>query len=130
MSIFSFFRPAQKTPASQAKERLQIVMAHERAGRTGPDFLPMLQQELLAVIAKYVDLDDNKVEVKLDRGGDCSTLEVNIELPSPDQVRPKPGAIGLKPAPGIEADRKPAPTAAALKSAAGLIQDGGAKARD
>ncbi len=75
MSIFSFFRSAAKTPAVQAKERLQIVMAHERVGRSGPDYLPMLQQELLAVIAKYVDIDQNKVEVKLDRGGDFSTLE-------------------------------------------------------
>lgn len=85
MSIFSFFRSAPKASAVQAKERLQIVMAHERVGRSGPDYLPMLQQELLAVIAKYVDIDDNKVEVKLDRGGDCSTLEVNIELPSREQ---------------------------------------------
>lgn len=85
MSIFSFFRSAPRPSAVQAKERLQIVMAHERAGRTGPDYLPMLQQELLAVIAKYIDIDQNKVEVKLDRGGDCSTLELNIELPAREQ---------------------------------------------
>ncbi len=84
MSIFSFFRSAPKPSAVQAKERLQIVMAHERIGRTGPDYLPVLQQELLSVIAKYIDIDQNKVEVKLDRGGDCSTLEVNIELPIPE----------------------------------------------
>lgn len=87
MSIFNFFRTAPKASAVQAKERLQIVMAHERVGRSGPDYLPMLQQELLAVIAKYVDIDANKVEVKLDRGGDCSTLEVNIELPGRDQIK-------------------------------------------
>ncbi|MEI8396549.1 MAG: cell division topological specificity factor MinE [Rhodospirillaceae bacterium] len=94
MRIFNFFRPSAPKPetsAHQAKERLQIVMAHERAGRDGPDFLPLLQQELLAVIAKYVDVDQNKVEVKLDRGNDFSTLEVNIELPStkPDVSRPR-----------------------------------------
>jgi cell division topological specificity factor len=86
MRIFNFFRSAQppkpESSAHQAKERLQIVMAHERASRDGPDFLPLLQQELLAVIAKYVDVDQNKVEVKLDRVKDVSTLEVNIELPS------------------------------------------------
>jgi len=86
MRIFNFFRPAAapkpESSAHQAKERLQIVMAHERAGRDGPDYLPLLQQELLAVIAKYVDVDQNKVEVKLDRGNDFSTLEVNIELPA------------------------------------------------
>lgn len=104
MSIFDFFRStARKSPAEQAKERLQIVMAHARVGRNGPDFLPMLQQELLAVIGKYVDLDTNKVEVKLDRGDDCSTLEVNIELPSADGSKtslasgtPGPGAVAGK----------------------------------
>jgi cell division topological specificity factor len=91
MRIFNFFRPAQppkvESSAHHAKERLQIVMAHERASRDGPDFLPLLQQELLAVIAKYVDVDQNKVEVKLDRSNEISTLEVNIELPS---RRPEP----------------------------------------
>ncbi len=87
MSIFSFFRSAPRASAVQAKERLQIVMAHERAGRSGPDYLPMLQQELLAVIAKYIDIDQNKVEVKLDRGGDCSTLELNIELPAREAAK-------------------------------------------
>lgn len=94
MRIFNFFRPTPKpaeNTAHQAKERLQIVMAHERAGRDGPDYLPLLQQELLTVIAKYVDVDQNKVEVKLDRGNDFSTLEVNIELPAgrPAQLRPR-----------------------------------------
>lgn len=98
MRIFDFFfpqRPKVKS-AAQAKERLQIVMAHERVGRTGPDFLPMLQQELLAVIAKYVDLDSKKVEVKLDRGAEYSTLEVNVELPSPTLEKPRPGRILLQ----------------------------------
>ena len=94
MRILDFFRPSKpkgESSAHHAKERLQIVMAHERAGRDGPDYLPLLQQELLAVIAKYVDVDQNKVEVKLDRGNDFSTLEVNIELPSgkPEVLRPR-----------------------------------------
>ena len=85
MRIFDFFKAKPKATVSsahQAKERLQIVMAHERAGRDAPDFLPLLQKELLEVIAKYVDVDQNRVEVKLDRNHDFSTLEVNIELPS------------------------------------------------
>ena len=83
MSIFNFnfFRPQRPASAATAKDRLQIVMAHERVSRTSPDYLPMLQKELLAVIAKYVDIDPEKVAVKLDRGGEISTLEVNIELP-------------------------------------------------
>ena len=84
MSIFNFFRQApRKSVAEEAKERLQIVLAHERAAGSSPDYLPMLQRELLAVIAKYVQIDEKKVEVSFERGGDYSTLEVNIELPPP-----------------------------------------------
>ena len=129
MSIFSFFRSAPKASAVQAKERLQIVMAHERVGRSGPDYLPMLQQELLAVIAKYVDIDANKVEVKLDRGGDCSTLEVNIELPGRDQIKapaPAAGASASKPANGSDkAEDKDPP----VKSAASVLTNGGVSKR-
>lgn len=132
MSIFSFFRSAPKTSAVQAKERLQIVMAHERVGRSGPDYLPMLQQELLAVIAKYVDIDANKVEVKLDRGGDCSTLEVNIELPGRDQIKAPPAAAKdsplSKPANGSDKDDDD-DKAAPIKSAASVLTNGGVSKR-
>ncbi len=86
MSWLSIFRAARKPePASaeHAKERLQIVLAHERIGRTREDFLPRLQQELVAVVARYVAIDPTKVNVNLDRGGDMSTLEIEIELPGP-----------------------------------------------
>jgi cell division topological specificity factor len=133
MRIFSFFRAPAKTPAAHAKERLQIVMAHERSGRSGPDFLPMLQQELLAVIAKYVDLDQNKVEVKLDRGNDCSTLEVNIELPSTeDAVKSALEAKAAKANGGATAKTgggtadKPASTP---KVVANVLANGGLKGR-
>lgn len=122
MSIFNFFRSSSRASAVQAKERLQIVMAHERAGRTGPDYLPMLQQELLAVIAKYIDIDQNKVEVKLDRGGDCSTLELNIELPGRETVK----GIG-----GGKVDTKASPAAAntAGGAAGSALINGGVKKR-
>jgi cell division topological specificity factor len=83
MSIFNFLRASPKKPAAVAKERLQILLAHERADSSSPDYLPLMHKEILAVIKKYVDIKEEKVEVKLDRGGDCSTLEVNIELPPP-----------------------------------------------
>ena len=69
--------------ASQAKERLQIVLAHERINRAGEDFLPKLQKDLVAVVARYVAIDPGKVNVALDRGGDMSTLAIEIELPGP-----------------------------------------------
>lgn len=89
MSWIDFFRGKRKeeSSASAAKERLQIVLAHERIGRTREDFLPKLQQELVAVVARYVAIDPGKVNVNLDRGGDMSTLAIEIELPAPAAIR-------------------------------------------
>lgn len=80
MKLLDFFR-RQPASAPQARERLQILLAHERAGHAGADYLPDLQRDLLDVIKKYVEIDDDKVQVQLDRGNDVATLEVNIELP-------------------------------------------------
>ena len=89
MSWLDYFRGRRKeeTSASAAKERLQIVLAHERIGRNREDFLPKLQQELVAVVARYVAIDPGKVNINLDRGGDMSTLAIEIELPAPAAVR-------------------------------------------
>lgn len=80
MKLLDFFRK-QPASAPQARERLQILLAHERSGRGGADFLPQLQRELLEVVKKYVAVDDDKVQVQLDRGDDVATLEVNVEIP-------------------------------------------------
>ncbi|MBR0653561.1 cell division topological specificity factor MinE [Plastoroseomonas arctica] len=82
LDIFRGRKPVAAT-AGAAKERLQIVLAHERIGRTREDFLPKLQAELVAVVARYVAIDPGKVAVNLDRGGDMSTLAIEIELPGP-----------------------------------------------
>lgn len=89
MSWLDFFRATRKpeASASQARERLQIVLAHERIGRAREDFLPKLQQELVAVVARYVAIDPGRVNVSVDRGGDMSTLAIEIELPGPAAVR-------------------------------------------
>lgn len=81
MGIFDYFRSGRKDTASIAKERLQIIVAHERNQRNQPDWLPRLQQELLEVIRKYVDVDQDQVDVQLDQNGNCSVLELNITLP-------------------------------------------------
>ena len=90
----SIFRARKQEPpsAEQAKERLQIVLAHERIGRTREDFLPKLQQELVAVVARYVAIDPGKVKIDLDRGSDMSTLEIEIELPGPTKAKLSGGA--------------------------------------
>ncbi|WP_431777673.1 cell division topological specificity factor MinE [Ottowia caeni] len=66
-----------------AKERLQIILAHERSGRSAatPDYLPDLQRDLVAVISKYVKIDQKDIKVNLERQDDLEVLEVKIELP-------------------------------------------------
>ncbi|MFV3404921.1 MULTISPECIES: cell division topological specificity factor MinE [Pseudomonas] len=82
MNLFDFFRGRQKqTSASVAKERLQIIVAHERGQRSTPDYLPALQKELVEVIRKYVIIGDDDVQVALENQGSCSILELNITLP-------------------------------------------------
>ena len=87
--LFKGRRPEPPASANQAKERLQIVLAHERIGRTREDFLPKLQQEIVAVVARYVAIDPARVNVSLDRGGDMSTLAIEIDLPAAQQSKPK-----------------------------------------
>jgi cell division topological specificity factor len=81
MNIADYFRRPRTDTAAIAKERLQIIVAHERSQRNEPDFLPRLQQELLEVIRKYVNVDQEQVEVQLDNNGNCSVLELNVVLP-------------------------------------------------
>jgi cell division topological specificity factor len=83
MSLLNYiFRTRQKNTASLAKERLQIIVSHERRTENDTDFLPKLQRELVEVIAKYVDIDQDQVKVELERAGNCSILELNITLPN------------------------------------------------
>ena len=56
-------------------------MAHERKKRTEPDYLPMMQQEIIQVIRKYVTIADDQVSVQLDNNDECSVLELNVTLP-------------------------------------------------
>lgn len=81
MNILNFFRGPRQATASQAKERLQILLSHERADLAGPEYLPRLKNELMEVIAKYVSVDNDKIAVNLANSGNMSVLEVNIELP-------------------------------------------------
>ncbi|WP_348944820.1 cell division topological specificity factor MinE [Chitinibacter sp. FCG-7] len=81
MSILSYFFGEKKKTASVARERLQIILAHERGGREAPDYLPQLQRELVEVISKYVSIDPEDIKVQLERKDDFEVLEVNIVLP-------------------------------------------------
>lgn len=83
MSFLSFLIGEKKKTANVAKERLQIILAHERSGRgvAEPDYLPDLQRELIAVISKYVKINSEDIKVNLERQDNLEVLEVKIELP-------------------------------------------------
>ncbi len=83
MSLLSFLLGEKKKTASVAKERLQIILAHERSGKGGSraDYLPALQRELVAVISKYVSIRPDDIRVELDRQDNFEVLQVKIELP-------------------------------------------------
>lgn len=81
MSFLDYFKGKKTNTANVAKERLQIIVAHERGQREQPDYLPQLQQELLEVIRKYVQISDDMVQVEVDRNESCSVLELNVTLP-------------------------------------------------
>lgn len=81
MSFLDYFKTKKKNTASIARERLQIIVAHERGQREQPDYLPALQQEILDVIRKYVPIDTDQVNVQLDKNDNCSVLELNVTLP-------------------------------------------------
>ncbi len=80
MNLFSFLKPRPSAPV--ARERLQILLAHERAVAGGSDLVATLKEEIISVIAKHFPLEREKVQVKLDRGDAFSTLEIDIEVPS------------------------------------------------
>ncbi len=80
MSLFDFLKPKKNT-ATVAKERLRIIVAQERSSRGAPDYLPLLQRELLEVIRKYVSVDVDAVRVEMAKDGDHDVLDISVALP-------------------------------------------------
>jgi len=81
MSLLDYFRISKASSASLAKERLQILVAHERSSRNQPLYLPQLQKELLEVIRKYINVSQDAISVNFEQDDDQETLELNIVLP-------------------------------------------------
>ena len=83
MSFLSFLLGEKKKTANVAKERLQIILAHERSCRNAsePDYLQDLQRDLIAVISKYIKINPNDIKVNMERQDNLDVLEVKIELP-------------------------------------------------
>ena len=85
MALLDYFlrkKEKQVTTASKAKERLQIIVAHERNSRNKqPDYLPQLTEDILNVLRKYIKVSDETFSINLDKkDGDLNVLELNIEL--------------------------------------------------
>ena len=81
MGIMDFFTQRNKNTANVAKERLRIIIAQERSTRGAPDYLPLLQRELLEVIRKYVNVDVDAVKVDVIKDGDNEVLDISVALP-------------------------------------------------
>ncbi len=79
-SIFDLFR--RRPTANVARERLQILLSHERASVGQEGLVALLREEILAVIAKHVNLDRDQVQVKVERSGDSSILEIDVTMPT------------------------------------------------
>jgi cell division topological specificity factor len=91
MRLLDLLFPERRNSAGIAKDRLKIVLAHERASRDAPDFLPTLQKELLQVVGRFVDIRDDMLRINVGRSGDTSLLEINVEI---DRAKVNPAKNG------------------------------------
>ncbi len=80
MNLFRLFSRTQSS-APAARERLQVLLAHERAAVGDSDLVTKLRDEILRAISKHMKIDEEKVSVKMERGAQVSTLAVDIEIP-------------------------------------------------
>ncbi len=86
MKFFDFFSK-QRSSAPTARERLQVLLAHERSSVGQSDLVVRLREEILSAIGKHVKIDRDKVTVKMDRGEKVSTLEIDVEIPLSAKLR-------------------------------------------
>jgi cell division topological specificity factor len=86
MSLLSFFQKRSTAPV--ARERLQILLAHERGIVSGePDLVALLREEIVSVVAKHISIEREKVQIRMDRGMAVSTLEIEVEVPGPSSAK-------------------------------------------
>jgi cell division topological specificity factor len=102
MRLFNLIFPQRRNSAAVAKERLQIILSHERASRDAPDFLPILQRELLAVVGRFVEIRDDMIRINLGKQGDTSLLEINVEIDGAKLNFGRPGGFGGRRATSFE----------------------------
>jgi cell division topological specificity factor len=88
MGIFDFLSQRNKNTASTAKDRLRILIQQERSLRGAPDYLPLLQRELLEVIKKYVNVDPDAIDIHVEKDGESEVLELSVALPDRNGAAP------------------------------------------
>ena len=81
MGILDFLKRKPEPTATVAKERLRIIVAQERSSRGAPDYLPLLRNELLEVIKKYVNVDLEAININVERDSGHEVLELSVALP-------------------------------------------------
>jgi len=97
MNLMSLFRKRSSAPV--ARDRLQVLLAHERSVIGKSDLLATLQEEILAVLARHITVDRDAVQIKMDRGASVSTLEIDVEVPlNGSKAGPRPGGTPSVPA--------------------------------
>jgi cell division topological specificity factor len=112
MRLLDLLFPERRNSAVIAKDRLKIVLAHERASRDAPEFLQALQKDLLDAVSRYVEIRDDMLRINVGQSGDTSLLEINVEIDGA-KVRPVQNSAARnapppRPVPRFEADT-PAP---------------------
>jgi len=111
MRLLDLLFPERRNSAVIAKDRLKIVLAHERASRDAPEFLPALQKDLLEVVGRYVEIRDDTLRVNVGKSSDTSLLEINVEIDR-SMFKPVNNAAPAmpRPIPAAQFDREsPAP---------------------
>ena len=84
MTLLSLFKRRASAPV--ARERLQLLLAYERNSRDKPDLVAILREEIMAVIGRHIQIDQDQVQITMERGKTTSTLEIDIQIPNDDKV--------------------------------------------
>jgi cell division topological specificity factor len=84
MTLLSLFKRRASAPV--ARERLQLLLAYERNNRDKPDLVAILREEIMAVIGRHIQIDQDQVQITMDRGKTTSTLEIDIQIPNDDKL--------------------------------------------
>lgn len=122
MKLLQLF--TRQKSASVARDRLQILLAHERTYSGQSDLVAALRDEIIAVLAKHVKVAEDQVQIRMERGDQMSTLEVEIEIPTPARKRGSPEGSPSPPTPLIhrcstQQTRLPGPASPSRSSGAG-----------